>query len=116
MHAEFLLLFFLIISNATIGQTAVSGSKQIITSPDDNYRFVFYQLSPGGDNSQLCYKIEYKGIHIIEESERGVDIQNILFESALVVPNDACQIWCDNLKLVNVTRTTIVEKWNPIYA
>ena len=49
-----LLLFFLIISNTTIGQTTVSGSEQIITSPDDNYRFVFYQRSPGGDNSQMC--------------------------------------------------------------
>lgn len=115
MNAKLLLLFFLIISNTTIGQTTVSGSEQIITSPDDNYRFVFYQRSPGGDNSQMCYKIDYKGIPIIEESELGVEIQNQLFESALGVPNDTCQIWCENLKLVNVTRNNLDETWNPVY-
>lgn len=114
MNNKLLLLFFLI-SNSIMGQTIIPGSEQVVTSPDGNYRFVFYQRSLGEDNSQMCYTIDYKGIPIIEESELGLEIQNQLFESALGVPNDTCLMWFENLKLTNLTQSKHDETWNPVY-
>ena len=115
MKTKLLSLLFLYLSLSVMGQTISPGTEQVITSPDENYRFVFYQRNYGDDNSRMCYTIDYKGLPIIEESELGVEIQNQLFESALGVPNDTCQIWCENLKLTNVTRSKQNETWKPVY-
>lgn len=63
----------------------------------------------------MCYTLTYKGHAIVEESELGVLIENQLFESALAVPNDTCQFWCENLKLSGAEQWTVDEMWKPIY-
>ena len=93
MKTKLLSLLFLYFSLSVMGQTIIPGTEQVITSPDGNYRFVFYQHDYGEDKSRMCYTIDYKGMPVVEESELGVEIQNQLFESALGVPNDTCQIW-----------------------
>ena len=115
MKTKLLSLLFLYFSLSVMGQTISPGTEQVITSPDGNYRFVFYQRNYGNDNYRMCYTIDYKGLPIIEESELGVEIQNQLFESALGVPNDTCHIGCENLKLTNVTRSIQKETWKPVY-
>ena len=83
MKTKLLSLLFLYLSLSVMGQTIIPGTEQVITSPDENYRFVFYQRNYGDDNSRMCYTIDYKGLSIIEESELGVEIQNQLFASSL---------------------------------
>ena len=63
----------------------------------------------------MCYTVDYKGHAIIEESELGVEIANQLFESALGVPNDTCEIWCANLNLSHVSSREKDETWLPVY-
>ena len=115
MNVRLLSLLFLLFSMTIAAQEIVSNTQQVVSSPDGTYRFTFYQRSFGEDNLRMCYTVDYKGIPIVEESELGVEIKNQLFESALGVPNETCQIWCENLKLTNVSQGNQDKTWKPVY-
>lgn len=99
----------------TEAQEIMTETLQSLTSPDGVYQFTFYQRSQGEDNTRMCYTLTYKGNPVVEESELGVLIENQLFESALAVPNDTCQFWCENLKSSDTERRKVDETWKPVY-
>ncbi len=100
---------------ATLCAKAAEPQRYTLTSPNGDFEFHFHQepLSCGGQ--ELVYSVDFKGDEIIKESKMGVEIENELIESALGVPNEALNFWCDNLKLVNVEHGSVDESWNPVY-
>lgn len=102
-------------SITVLSQTTIDNTKNIITSPDGAYEVTLYQKAIAEGKSQLYYSINYMNKPVILESELGVLIENKLFESALAIPNDECDLWCENLSLTGVERTTKDETWKPVY-
>lgn len=89
-------------------------TTHVISSPNGNYSYAFYQKSQNGLN-QMYYTLDFKGKTVIEESELGVLIENNTFESALGVPNDTCKIWGENLVYQSLSRDTVDITWKPVY-
>ncbi|WP_321437894.1 hypothetical protein [uncultured Bacteroides sp.] len=56
----------------------------------------------------MYYSLFYKEKIVIKESELGAMIENLLFESALSVPNDTCRLWCENLSLIGADHSSVV--------
>ncbi len=87
-----------------------------LTSPDERYEFTFYHDKLNDTQKELCYSISFMGEEIIEKSRLGVLIDNQLFESALAVPNEDVEFWCENLNLLDVKLTSPEEVvWQPVY-
>ncbi len=93
----------------------VNGTKQVLTSPDGNYQFTFYQKQLSSTVRQMYYTLLYKGQTVVRESELGVAIDNKLQENALGVPNDNSKHWCDNIQLIDVYRSSVDSAWHPVY-
>lgn len=110
-----ILLLVLTIPTLIEAQNVVTGTRQVLESPDGAYQFTFYQRPLGAGNAQMCYSLTYKDRPVIEDSELGVLIENKLFESSLGVPNDTCHFWCENLKLSDTERRKKNETWKPVY-
>lgn len=110
-----ILLLLLVIPAFMKAQDVVPETRQELTSPDGAYRFTFYQRSLGKDNAQMYYTLTYKDRPVIEESKLGVLIENQLLESALGIPNDTCQLWGENLKLLGTEHRKTDETWKPVY-
>ncbi len=98
-----------------VGLQAATPEQHTLTSPNGDFEFIFHQepLSCGGQD--LVYSVNFKGNQIIKDSHLGVEIENQLIESALGVPNESLNFWCDNLKLVGVERASVDESWSPLY-
>jgi alpha-glucosidase len=87
----------------------------IVTSPDGNYIFTFYQKQKTENITRLYYTVSYKKKMVIEESELGLQIENNLFENALGIPNDTIENWSDNLKWIGIQQKTVHQSWKPVY-
>lgn len=108
------ILSILLIAISCISASAKELNRNKLQSPDGNYTYEVYQKAEKGVN-QLYYTVSYKGKSIVEESKLGVLIKNQLFESALGIPNDTVENWCDNLELMGVENTQVDSVWHPIY-
>lgn len=95
------------------GRTTEATHK--LTSPDQRYEFTFYHDKLNDTQKELCYSITFNGETIIEKSRLGVLIENKLLESALGVPNEHVEYWCENLNLLDVKHTSSNETWQPLY-
>ncbi len=110
-----LLLAAAILLTTTFGASAQK-SVETIESPNGDYRFEFYQKPTQGDGAELIYSVWYKGEAIIIESQLGVEVENKLLESALGVPNESVDFWCENLKLYATAKSSFAEQqWSPLY-
>lgn len=106
---------FCVMSLSVTAQQILQKTLKKVTSPDGKYTFTFYQRSFGKENTRMYYTLSYNGKPVIKESELGVNIDNRLFESALAIPNDTCQVWTENLVL---TKDSLIEhhnNWTPLY-
>ncbi len=94
---------------------AAEPPTEMLLSPNGDFKFTFHQepLSSGG--SELTYSVWFKGTEIIKDSKMGVEIENKLLESALGVPNESVDFWCQNLKLTAVERKYVDKSWEPLY-
>ena len=108
---QLFLSFFLLMSVLVKAQDTMSETCHKLSSPDGSYLFNFYQDS----TSHMHYRLTYKSRIVVEEGELGVQIKNQLFESALAIPNDTCQRWGDNLRLIGVKYRKQDEVWRPVY-
>ena len=86
-----------------------------LTSPDQNYSFIFSQEEQGDGRKRMYYKINFKGKEVIKKSEMGVQIENKLLENALGIPNDTCKNWTDDLQFIDIDTTYINQEWFPLY-
>ncbi len=109
----FALSIFLITIGNIWAQSIELNRNQVI-SPNEAYKFEVYQKQEKGVN-QLYYTISYKNSPIVLESKLGISIKNQLFESALGIPNDTTENWCDNLELVSSEESSKDTVWYPIY-
>lgn len=94
---------------------ATAGVTHTLKSPDGEYEFVFYQRPVSEGKTQMCYTLSYDDEMVIEESELGVIVENQLFESALAVPNEDIELWCENFSLIDVERRSNDSTWQPTY-
>jgi alpha-glucosidase len=111
----FLSLLILTISQQMFPQAMIDGTDFRIYSPDGNFTFRFYQKQTSEGKKQMYYTVDFKNKHIIFESELGLKIDNRLFESALAIPNDKSELWCENLNLKNTLNITVDKTWKPLY-
>ncbi len=89
--------------------------KQVLDSPDGNFRIEISQKQVKPGKKQLYYQVHYKNKLIILESELGVLVENNLFESALAIENDSSHLWFENLNFLSVDRKSQNENWKPVY-
>ena len=115
MHKVLLIILSVFFLSSAYGQTVLENTQHQVTSPNGKYVFEFYQKEFGENKRQMYYTILYDGKTIIEESELGVLIENKLFESALGIPNDDCELWGENLILSGESKSTVNETWKPLY-
>lgn len=99
----------------TWSQEVLSNTRHILSSPDSNYSFSFYQKTNSEGKKQMYYQLVYKNMPVILESELGVLVENQLFESALAIENDTSKLWCENLDFKKVHRTSKNDTWKPVY-
>ncbi|MFV0290924.1 MAG: glycoside hydrolase family 97 catalytic domain-containing protein [Mangrovibacterium sp.] len=108
------ILLALLFAAASLGASAKELNRHSLTSPNGDYNYEVYQKSEDGVN-QLYYTVSYKNRLIVGESKLGVLIKNQLFESALGIPNDTVQNWCDNLELMLAEKASVDTVWHPTY-
>jgi alpha-glucosidase len=89
--------------------------KQVMDSPDGNFRIEISQKQVKPGKKQLYYQVHYKNKPIILESELGVLVENNLFESALAIENDSSHLWFENLNYLSADRKSQNENWKPVY-
>lgn len=110
------ILLLMLAMPALIGaQNVVTGTCQVLTSPDGAYRFTFYQRPLAEGNTQMCYSLTYKDRPVVEDSKLGLLIENPLSESSQGGASDTCYSWCDNMKLLDTERRKVDEAWKPVY-
>lgn len=110
------ILLLMLAMPALIGaQNVVTGTCQVLTSPDGAYRFTFYQRPLAEGNIQMCYSLTYKDRPVVEDSKLGLLIENPLSESSQGGASDTCYSWCDNMKLLDTERRKVDETWKPVY-
>ncbi|MFR9620416.1 MAG: glycoside hydrolase family 97 catalytic domain-containing protein [Rikenellaceae bacterium] len=95
--------------------SAETQKTQVLKSPDGEYEFTFYQRPAANGHTQMSYTLDFKGERIVEQSDLGVVIENQLNESALAVPNEDIEFWCENFTLVDVQRSQRDSVWHPLY-
>lgn len=88
-----------------------SAITETLTSPNGKLRFELTQT----DEGKLFYTLHYDGKVVVRRSAMGVEIQNQLHESALGVPNDDAEHWCDNLRFVATDRSAVDTTWAPAF-
>lgn len=115
MKKIFLIITSILIISSAYGQKVLENTRHKLESPNGKYVFEFYQREFGEDKRQMYYTLTYDGKSVVEESELGVLIENHLFESALGIPNDNCELWGENLTLSGEQRRSINETWEPLY-
>ncbi len=115
MVKSFFIWVLLVSSLPLFSQEIMSDTKKVLTSPDGNYRFSFYQKKKEDGARQMYYTLSFRGKEVLLESEMGVFIQNHLFESALGIPNDTFKHWSDNLELIGVDTLSVNTTWHPVY-
>lgn len=86
-----------------------------LSSPSGKYEFQFYQKQLTANTTQMYYTLSFQGKQVIKESELGILIENQLFESALAIPNDTANLWCENLNFIQREMQTVEQSWQPIY-
>jgi len=111
----FILLIMSVWAIGLSAQTVLEDTRSQLTSPDGKYIFDFYQKLFLGGTKQMYYTLSYNGKPVIEESELGILIENQLFESALAIPNDTTELWCENLSFIKSQRNRVDKTWNPVY-
>lgn len=110
------ILLLMLAMPALIGaQNVVTGTCQVLTSPDGAYRFTFYQRPLAEGNTQMCYSLTYKDRPVVEDSKLGLLIENPLSESSQGGASDTCYSWFDNMKLLDTERRKVDEAWKPVY-
>ncbi|MFI3282176.1 MAG: glycoside hydrolase family 97 N-terminal domain-containing protein [Rikenellaceae bacterium] len=103
----------LLVPSMLFGRTTEATHK--LLSPDNRYEYTFYHDKLDNERMELCYSVTFEGEQVIEKSKLGVMIDNKLFESALGVPNEEFDFWCENLWLEDVKYNTVDESWQPVY-
>ncbi|MFR9603712.1 MAG: glycoside hydrolase family 97 N-terminal domain-containing protein [Rikenellaceae bacterium] len=110
---KLILSALLLAPTVMFGRTTEATHK--VSSPDKKYELTFYHDKLDDARKELCYSVDFNGETIIEKSKFGVLIENQLFESALAVPNEDVEFWCENLELTGVEYTSVDNTWKQIY-
>ncbi len=101
--------------SSVVSVQAATPEMHSVTSPNGDLEFVFRQEPLSGGGHDLIYSVSFKGNPIIIDSKLGVEIHNELIESALGVPNEEIDFWCENLRMTGVERDSVDESWSPLY-
>ncbi len=110
---KLILSALLLAPTVMFGRTTEATHK--VSSPDKRYELTFYHDKLDDTRKELCYSVDFNGETIIEKSKFGVLIENQLFESALAVPNEDVEFWCENLDLTGVEYTSVDNTWKQVY-
>ncbi|MFR9650016.1 MAG: glycoside hydrolase family 97 catalytic domain-containing protein [Rikenellaceae bacterium] len=101
---------------ATISFVEAKEGVQTLESPNGDFKFEFYQKPLEAGGAELTYSVWYKGNEVVIEGAMGVEIENKLLESALGVPNEQVNFWCENLRLLETETASYTEQsWSPVY-
>jgi alpha-glucosidase len=101
--------------NLSIFDETQTQQQRVVSSPDGNYIFTFYQKQKSENATQMYYSVSYKNKTVIEESELGLLIENKLFENALGIPKNNIENGSNNLNLIDIQRKTVNRTWKPVY-
>jgi alpha-glucosidase len=86
-----------------------------IQSPDGNLMILFYHTEDSTGRSILSYKVFYKKMPVILESQIEIQLDNHLSEQALGLKPHRPEHWCENLVLKDIVKTTQDSEWKPVY-
>lgn len=90
--------------------TAAIQAAEVLSSPNSKYQFVFSQK-----DGKLTYRLDYAGKQVVEEGELGVNIDNLLVESAMGIPVDTNRVWTKGMEVTGVERRSEDNTWKTVY-
>ena len=96
---------------------AGNGQKMELASPGGTHFVSFWSRQTASGTNELCYRIDYGGVSVIETSRAGLDMDNRVWEMALGVRDlEQPGCWMDNMEVDSVTYHPLHDKiWNPLY-
>jgi len=108
--------FIMVLSfNQALAQGIVSGTEQLLNSPDKNLSLKFYQKSDAQNKRVFYYQVSYQGKPVINASVLDLQLDNHLSESAMALKVDQHEKWFENLQVKNTTVSVADTSWKPLY-
>ena len=95
---------------------AGNGQKMELASPGGTHFVSFWSRQTASGTNELCYRVGYDGVSVIETSRAGLDMDNRVWEMALGVRDlEQPVCWMDNMEVDSVTYHPLHDKiWNPL--
>jgi alpha-glucosidase len=119
MMIKYLKYGFGIVVSLLAGQSVyaqiIDATKHILQSPDNNITVNFYQKQLTDSTKAMYYTVDYKGKHIILESDLDLQLDNHLSEEAMGLHIDRHAKWCENLKVTGFETSSQNTSWKPLY-
>lgn len=96
---------------------AGNGQKMELASPSGTHFVSFWSRQTASGTNELCYRVDYDGVSVIETSRAGLDMDNRVWEMALGVRDlEQPVCWMDNMEVDSVTYHPLHDEiWNPLY-
>lgn len=96
---------------------AGNGQKMELASPGGTHFVSFWSRQTASGTNELCYRVDYDGVSVIETSRAGLDMDNRVWEMALGVRDlEQPVCWMDNMEVDSVTYHPLHDEiWNPLY-
>lgn len=96
---------------------AGNGQKMELASPGGTHFVSFWSRQTASGTNELCYRVDYDGVSVIETSRAGLDMDNRVWEMALGVRDlEQPGCWMDNMEVDSVTYHPLHDEiWNPLY-
>ena len=93
----------------------IDSTKHLLASPDKNIVVNFYQKRLTDSTRAMYYTVDFKGKHVILESDLDLQLDNHLCEQAMALKIDRHAKWCENLKVTGFEKLTKNTSWKPLY-
>ena len=93
----------------------IDSTKHLLASPDKNIVVNFYQKRLTDSTRAMYYTVDFKGKHVILESDLDLQLDNHLCEQAMALKIDRHAKWCENLKVTGFETLTKNTSWKPLY-
>jgi hypothetical protein len=113
-HVVAITAFFFMLAGVT-AQSMIDSTKAVVTSPDKNYVFSFYQKQLGNGARGMFYTLGYKKQPVIAESMLDIQLDNNLSERAMALKVDRHTKWCENLQVKAIRYAAKDTSWKPLY-
>ena len=87
-----------------------------LTSPGGMHHVKFYGKKSDSGANVLCYRVDFNGKQVVEESQAGLQLDNRVWEMALGMRSlPQPELWMDRMEIDSVSYTRHDAEWKPLY-